>query len=302
MGWVVHAAAGRRVEVCQSVWQNVAGNKEVHSGRPVPKPTRVRAAHAEQELAPVISIAPRKLGELSCQVGGLSGDVDPPMVCILCHGFGAPATDLVPLAPELLQVEPRLTDACGFVFPAAPLSLEAQGMPGGRAWWPLDMQRLNAALMSGQLRDLRQDIPDGLDDARRMLLGLIEELLAVSGLTHQQLVLGGFSQGAMLATDVALHLPEPVAGLCLLSGTLLAESIWSARLDNDWSIPVFQSHGFQDPILPFSGAEALRDLLGQSGFPVEFIPFAGQHTIPADVLRRLASWLWERRESSPGPG
>lgn len=247
----------------------------------------------------MISIAPRNLGELSCQVGGIGGDTAPQMVCILCHGFGAPATDLVPLAHELLDAEPRLRDALGFVFPAAPLSLEAQGMPGGRAWWPLDMQRLNAAMMGGELRDLRQDVPEGLQDARRMMLALIEELQGITGLSNQQLVLGGFSQGAMLATDVALHLAEPAAALCLLSGTLLAESVWSSRLDNGWSIPVLQSHGFQDPILPFSGAEALRDLLSQSGFPVEFIPFTGQHTIPWDVLRRLATWLWERLESGP---
>ncbi|MEO1998782.1 MAG: phospholipase [Planctomycetaceae bacterium] len=242
----------------------------------------------------MISFDSHTLGTLSCQVGGLGGDSAPRMVCILCHGFGAPATDLVPLANELLQLEPRLAEAVGFVFPAAPLDLGPQGMPGGRAWWPLDMNRLNAALVRGDLRDLREDVPVGLETARQVLLSLIDDVKQLTGLDNRHLVLGGFSQGAMLSTDVALHLPECAAGLCALSGNLLAEAVWTAQLEVSQPIPVLQSHGEQDPILPFSGATALRDLLVDAGFSVDFLPFTGEHTIPWAVLQRVARWLLER--------
>ena len=59
---------------------------------------------------------------------------------VFCHGFGAPGDDLVPLGAEILGAPG--TEALALLFPAAPVSLAAEGMPGGRAWWPLDMSRL----------------------------------------------------------------------------------------------------------------------------------------------------------------
>jgi phospholipase/carboxylesterase len=47
---------------------------------------------------------------------------------------------------------------------------------------------------------------------------------------------------------------------------------------------VVQSHGRQDPLLPYSGAETLRDLLLDAGVDLQFVPFDGQHEIPLPVL------------------
>ncbi len=109
-----------------------------------------------------------------------------------------------------------------------------------------------------------------------------------------RLVLGGFSQGAMITTDLTLRLEEPPAGLCLLSGTLIAESEWTPRVKARAGLPVFQSHGENDGILPYANAEALRDLLTGAGLSVEFHSFPGEHTIPMSVLRALGAWLAAR--------
>lgn len=232
------------------------------------------------------------LGGLSCQiVDRLPDQTQPGLVVVLCHGFGAPGTDLVPLADELFAIDTKLADAVRFVFPAAPLSLEAQGMPGGRAWWPLDVARFAAAVESGQVRDLRNDLPAGLPEARQMLTHLIDELLQQTGLPMSKVVLGGFSQGSMLATDVTLRVPEPPAALTVFSGTLLCEDKWRPLAEKRGSLPVLQSHGYQDPILPYQGAEGLRDLLRDAGMPVEFLPFSGAHTIPLEALHRFAVML-----------
>ena len=58
-------------------------------------------------------------------------------VVVLLHGFGAPGDDLASLWRVL-----RAPTGTRFVFPEAPLSLEAMGMPGARAWWMIDMMRL----------------------------------------------------------------------------------------------------------------------------------------------------------------
>jgi len=105
--------------------------------------------------------------------------------------------------------------------------------------------------------------------------------------------LGGFSQGSMLATEVTLNLDENPAGLVILSGTLLHEDVWRERATHHKSLRVLQSHGTDDQILPFAGAGWLRDMLNHAGADVEFIPFAGGHEIPHDVLNRLSVFLRE---------
>ena len=47
----------------------------------------------------------------------------------------------------------------------------------------------------------------------------------------------------------------------------------------------------QDEILPYVGAERLRDALSQAGLSVEWHNFRGGHEIPEMVLRRLSVFL-----------
>ena len=70
---------------------------------------------------------------------------------MLCHGYGAPASDLVRLAPELLRAAPRLAEGVRFVFPEAPQSLAELGMPGSRAWFPCPTEALHGAGRLGQV-------------------------------------------------------------------------------------------------------------------------------------------------------
>src|SRR5437763_8486057 len=103
--------------------------------------------------------------------------------------------------------------------------------------------------------------------ARAMVLKAVDEVLTQTGLPCSKLLLGGFSQGAMVTTDVALRLPERPAALAILSGTLLTEDVWRAKAKARAGLPIFQSHGRMDPILRFDAAERLRDLLTETGSP-----------------------------------
>ncbi len=232
---------------------------------------------------------------LDCVV--VEPEVPPRALAVICHGFGAPGTDLVDLAPALANGDERLAEM-GFVFPAAPLSLADQGLEDGRAWWPIDMVELIEAVQSGRIRDLRNQVPPTLAAVRTQLKQVIAEACDHWQLDASRLFLGGFSQGSMITSSVALQEELPLAGLFILSGTLLCEADWRKALEDRQGagtppFPVFQSHGQYDPILPFDNAEALRDLLTAAGHEVEFVPFAGQHQIPQVVLQRLAAWLVE---------
>jgi phospholipase/carboxylesterase len=219
----------------------------------------------------------------------LPTDEKPTIGVVLCHGYGAPGTDLADLA------QPLLTGADAkkivFIFPAAPLDLGEQGIPGGRAWWHLDLDRLINRRTPEVMERFRRDCPDGLVEAREALVWLLGEAGRHFGLTADRIVLGGFSQGSMLATDVALRLKKPPAGLCILSGGLINEAEWLGLAEERGPLNVLQSHGRYDSILPFSAGEALRDLLSSAGASVDFYGFGGDHEIPFEVLHRLSHFV-----------
>ena len=105
-----------------------------------------------------------------------------------------------------------------FAFPAGPLSMGVADWGDARAWWPLDWMKLSTLSRTAEGRErLRNETPEGLVSARRKLQGSIEALLAGTGLGPERVVLGGFSQGAMLATDLALHWEHRPAALVALS-------------------------------------------------------------------------------------
>ena len=234
----------------------------------------------------------KTLGGLRCQVlDALDEDEKPRLVVVLCHGFGAPGTDLVSIGSVMFTVDPSLAKSVRFVFPAAPLSLDKYGMYGGRAWWMIDMELLMGDPESDAFRRLRSDVPNGLPEARQSLLALIGDVQTETGLPLSQIVLGGFSQGAMLTADVTFHLPESPAALCLWSGTLLCEDVWKELAPNRSGLAVLQSHGRQDPLLPFDAAISLRELLTNAGLAVDFLDFPGMHEIPREALDRFAKHL-----------
>ncbi len=201
-------------------------------------------------------------------------------VAVLMHGFGASGQDLVGLAEVFANQD------CTFVFPEAPLALSREYGPGARAWWPIDMARLQLAMMSGAARDIAKEDPAELPVARAKVLQLISELREQGA---ENIVLGGFSQGAMLAADIALTTNVALSGLLLWSGSLLREAVWQKATTR--SIPLMMSHGEHDPILPFENAKRLYDLLQEKGYQGPFVPFRGAHEIPPKAIAQTQVFL-----------
>jgi len=224
-------------------------------------------------------------------VHDLPAESQPQLAVVLCHGFGAPGKDLVGLVQPLVELEPALADKVVFLFPAAPLDLSGRGIPGGRAWWMIDLNRLIYGPPPDLLERFRRECPLGLPEARGSLLQLVAAAGQHFGLTADRFVLGGFSQGSMLAIDVALRLPAAPAGLAILSGALINEAEWRPLAEKLGPLSVLQSHGRQDSILPFPMGVALKEMLLEAGAEVDFIAFPGDHEIPTLVVQKLAALL-----------
>lgn len=197
-------------------------------------------------------------------------------IVVLLHGFGADANDLLPLHRAL-----RVPDGTRWIVPDAPLSLGISPLFGGRAWFPIDQAAVERAAAAGTHRDLSGVSPNGLDDAREAVMRVLAEL----GTPLGNVVLAGFSQGAMVATEVALTLPVDVGGLVLWSGTLLHQDVWRERAGHHSGLPFFQSHGVYDPLLGVQMARRLHTLLTDAGLVGDLHEFVGHHEIPPGALR-----------------
>lgn len=228
-----------------------------------------------------------RFGDLDVRITGGTdgrGGGDGPVV-VLLHGFGAPGTDLVPLGQAI-----DVPKAVRFVFPAAPMVLPAY-FGDSRAWWMIDMAGIERVLASGRLPDFASEVPHGLGDVRAKLAAMLEVMRTRIDATQAPVVIGGFSQGAMLSCDLALRTSVPLAGLALLSGTLLCAHEWLPLMSSRAGLRVFQSHGYADPLLPFQAAERLRDHLQSAGLDVSWNAFSGGHEIPMRVLQSLGQFL-----------
>lgn len=218
--------------------------------------------------------------------GGMdgSGSGKGPAV-ILVHGYGAPGDDLVVLAEVLGG-----PSGTRWIFPEGPLLL-SMGFGDSRAWWLIDMARLEADRAAGRVRDLSGEVPRGLPQARQAFETFLTALPQVLPVEYKQTVIGGFSQGAMLTCDIVMRTSIPFAGLIQLSGTLIAKQDWRPTVAKRAGLRVFQSHGTQDPILPYVMAERLRDELVKAGLSVDWQSFRGGHEIPQSVINRLSGFV-----------
>lgn len=223
----------------------------------------------------------KKFGPLEALVVGGEASASTPTI-VLFHGYGADAYDLSSLSEEI-----DLPTAARWVFPQGPLQVQIGPGFFGRAWFPIDLEAHQRALDSDRGVDYSESRTPAMDRARDQAL----QMLAQLKVDPARLILGGFSQGSMLAVDVALQLPVPPAGVAVLSGTLVDEANLKALAPRHRGLRFFQSHGQYDEVLPFSGAEGLERALTACGWDGFLLSFKGGHEIPQIVLHELQSYF-----------
>lgn len=204
---------------------------------------------------------------------------NPRAVIVLMHGYSMRPEDLAPFAHSL-GVE------AAFYFPQGPET----SPDGARAWWPIDEERRVAQIAVGP-RDLFEEFPPHRPLARASLGRFLAELRARHSLLP--IVLGGFSQGGMLACDAVLCGAEDVAALVMLSSSRIAFEDWRRQRARLAQLPVFVSHGTQDADLSFDAGENLCEFFRTNGALLTFQSFDGGHEIPLVVWRSLRRFLSE---------
>jgi phospholipase/carboxylesterase len=201
---------------------------------------------------------------------------------VLLHGFGSSAERWMPFTRTI-----RWPAQGRFVFPQGPdVMVRTDPGQGGRAWWPLDIASYVAAGTAAA--DLSGARPEGLKVAASLVEDRLDDRRTVP---RGPVVLGGFSQGAMVASEVAFRSGTPLSALVILSGTIVDERSWESHFQERRGLPVFVAHGRQDETLPFETANRLRQKLEAAGLQVTWFPFDGGHDIPAAVVVALNDFL-----------
>lgn len=215
-------------------------------------------------------------------------------VVVWLHGAGASMEDLIPCLGELPSFQQLSYD---HVFLQAPYAHPL--LPGGWIWFPVEEHLAQLASHPHPDRISPQSIllPGEFYRTREVLRQAFQEL---SERYHRGIVIG-FSQGGMMGLDYALtqrifSQQGFLKALALLSTTAVTpeqESLWPPA-DAPMSLPVFQSHGRQDKILPFVLGQQLARILTACNPQAVFHPFSGEHSLPLEVFKALDAWLMER--------
>jgi predicted esterase len=138
---------------------------------------------------------------------------------ILLHGRGATAESMLGLY-ESLETE----DSCFWIPQAA-----------GNRWYP-----------ETAFGPLEPNEPD-LSSALALVSDLIDQATA-AGISRQEVLLGGFSQGACLAAEYTVRYPDLYRGLFVLSGALIGPPGLPRELKGNLrGTPVFLGIGDRDP-------------------------------------------------------
>ena len=122
-----------------------------------------------------------------------------------------------------------------------------------------------------------------------MLARLLGTLGDVYPINPEQIVLFGFSQGAVMALALqALH-PNSVAGVVALSGYFPVEYLGdTSDLAN---CPVFIGHGTVDHIIPIESGRKSRDVLKSSGAQITYREYPMGHQVSEDEMTDVRRWL-----------
>jgi len=187
---------------------------------------------------------------------------------VLFHGRGADEHDLFPLL-DALDPGQRLVGAT----PRGPLSLP----PGGAHWY----------VLGGIGTPERTTFASSFAAAAEW----VDAFLAEHGLGHDRLVLGGFSQGGVMAYSLGLGAgrPRPAA---IVAFSSFVPTVEGFELDLSPPLPpIAIGHGTLDPVIGVEWSRQARRLFEEAGAEVLYRETPMFHQIDPEFIREVSEWV-----------
>jgi phospholipase/carboxylesterase len=196
------------------------------------------------------------------------GKADGPMpMVILLHGHGGNEKNLIEVAKDAKMSGVQLISFRG-----------PKGSSSGYTWADGHGQSQSEAQANYQHM---------LDDVAKSI-ALASKELTDKYKTKPKPYVVGFSFGGTLAYELAVKYPQYFSGI-FVAGAELPSAIDGP----DARIPIYVFHGKADRVVPFNTGNSAAETLKAKGYEVEFIPFEGDHWVPAELWRALRQRIIE---------
>jgi phospholipase/carboxylesterase len=137
--------------------------------------------------------------------------------------------------------------------------------------------------------------PGAVREARERLRAFVDEAHERFPIDRRHTVALGFSQGGVMAYDLALRAPAEFTGLVALSSWLpndLANAVEPS--DEHRVLPTLVIHGTRDPMIPVERARESRERLRGFGIDPTYREYEMEHGISAEALREIVGWLEDK--------
>ena len=196
---------------------------------------------------------------------------EPEGALVLFHGRGADENDLFTLF-DALDPAGRLTG----VAPRGPLSLP----PGGAHWYVV--------------HEIGFPDPATFLPTYELVSDWLRELPDLTGVPFERTVLGGFSQGCVMAYALGLGKGRPAsAGIVGLSGFVPTVEGFELDLSDRAGFRVAIGHGTHDPVIGVEWGRDARERLSAAGAEILFRESPLDHTVDPGFVVELRDWLRE---------
>jgi phospholipase/carboxylesterase len=164
--------------------------------------------------------------------------------------------------------------------------------PEGYRWLPDAMQLawLNYLLVTApdpyyggfSWYDIYGSPGPGIIRSRKLLFELLEDLEKKTD--AKDISIFGFSQGCLMAMEVAARYPRRLAGIVGVSGYVHEPESMVRELSPAAATQrILISHGTADPVVPIDRARPQFELLKRHGLQIDWREFVKGHTIAGDV-------------------
>ncbi len=206
--------------------------------------------------------------------------------CVIwLHGLGDSGAGFAPVVPELkLPNHHRIR----FIFPHAPIrSVTLNQGQRMRAWYDIKtMDLANRADETGVLESVAQ------------VNELIEQQIS-QGMTPDNIVVAGFSQGGVIALHLACRSQYTFAGIMALSTYMCQPSkLGQEKTSANQQTPILIQHGQYDDVVPIQAAKQAKQVLDEQGFTTQWQTYAMPHSVCAQQIADIRQWLKQRLASA----
>jgi phospholipase/carboxylesterase len=202
-----------------------------------------------------------------------AGDGPHPTI-VAMHGWGSNALDLMGLAPYIAG------GRCLTLCPQGPVEVEI-GAVNGYGWY--------------QLRPGAPPDMEAMGNAADRLMRFVDVALERYPVDRRKLVLMGFSQGGVMAYNLAIRHPERFAALAALSTWFPEELAEHARnRDALAQLATLVQHGRADDMIDIGKARQSVERLRAFKMPLSYREYDCGHEITVEGIRDLSAFLTDK--------